>query len=158
MDDELLGPMADALSATLAVFILLISFFAMAQLQAISKQIKIERAGTGKYFQHEVVVDFSKPHIAEDKLVFFKSFDAYRSSDLIDRYIGQEILKQKIVAGDTVVISSNYPIINVGEGESTKRGVINALKIATVLKNKKIKYDINITNNVNFYYVGINKK
>ena len=54
MDDDTLAPMADALSATLAVIVLLICFFILAQVVAVSKQIEIQKVGEQEYIKRQM--------------------------------------------------------------------------------------------------------
>ena len=157
MDDEVLAPMSDALSATLAVFILLISFFVMAQVQAVSRLIKMEAVGVNTYIHHKMVVTFDKPYEKNNRLIFFKSFDLKKDKAVVDDYIDDRVADLKIKKGGTILIKSNYPMYNIVRGISERRSSLNAIKLASELRAKGYVFNISLSNNLNYYYLEIDK-
>ncbi|MGR5365894.1 hypothetical protein [Photobacterium damselae] len=157
MNDEVLAPMSDALSATLAVFILLISFFVMAQVQAVSRLIKMESAGINSYIHQKMVVTFDKPYEKNDKLIFFKSFDLEKDKDVVDDYIKNRVSELGLKKDDVLLIKSNYPMFNITADTSVRRASLNAIKLAKEIKNLGYAFSITLSNNLNYYYLEIDK-
>lgn len=153
MDEDTLAPMADALSATLAVIVLLICFFILAQLNAVSKQIKLQNVGDAIYMKKELVIDFDEPEISEGKLKFFKSFDAKKDKETIEKYITQ--VKESCTTCEKFLLKSNYPLANVSKERSTRRALSNAIKILPFLYKNGMDYEIEITNSHNHFFIEI---
>ena len=157
MDDEVLAPMSDALSATLAVFILLISFFVMAQVQAVSKLIKMESAGINTYIHQKMAVTFDKAYEKNDRLIFFKSFDLEKDKGVVDDYISRRVSSLGIKKGGNVTIKSNYPMFNLTKEDSVRRASLNAIKFASAVNRLGYGYGIVLSNNLNYYFLEVDK-
>ncbi|KDM90965.1 hypothetical protein [Photobacterium galatheae] len=153
MDDDTLAPMADALSATLAVIVLLICFFILAQVVAVSKQIEIQKVGEQEFIKRELDIEFGKLSITEGKLQFFKSFDNKSDADTINQYLKSV----KAICGecDGYKIVSNYPAVDVSQQRSQRRALSNAIKMIPFMLKHGMNYEIEISSGFNFYFIDV---
>ena len=154
MDDETLAPMADALSATLAVIVLLICFFILAQVVAISKQIDLLTVGDSKYIKYSLDLNFKKLEVKDGRLNYFKSFNPEENSELILSYLNEakEQCKEKCTG---YKIISNYPVANVSKTRSQRRALSNAIKMVPILIKNRMDYEIELSNSSNFHFIKV---
>ncbi|MDK9790739.1 hypothetical protein [Vibrio sp. D431a] len=152
MDEDALAPMADALSATLAVFILLICFFVMAQVDAVSRQIKVENVGTRAHIMESLELNFDKIRDNNGQFVFYNSFAPEKNLEAINKVINK-IKKECLDC--KVRITSNYPVHNSSEDRAIKRAMINALKMASVVADSGLDYEIKPITKFNYYFVEL---
>lgn len=153
MDDDTFAPMADALSATLAVIVLLICFFILAQVVAVSKQIEIKRIGEQEYIKHELDMEFGHISIEDGKLQFFKSFDGERDAETINNYLNSV----KALCGDceTFKVISNYPSVDVSKQRSQRRALSNALKMIPFILKNGMDYELELSSGFNYYFIDV---
>ncbi|CAH7169885.1 hypothetical protein [Vibrio alginolyticus] len=153
MDEDTLAPMADALSATLAVIVLLICFFILAQVVAVSKQIDIERVGDSEYVKQEFVIEFENAKIDEGRLKFFKSFNPSKDVETVEKYIDLAVEKCKKCTSFKVL--SNYPLVNASVGRAKRRSLANAIKIVPFITKRGMDYEIELANNHNNFFLEV---
>ncbi|MCY9861140.1 hypothetical protein OTK49_01170 [Vibrio coralliirubri] len=154
MDDETLAPMADALSATLAVIVLLICFFILAQVVAVSKQIETQKLGEEKYLQHQLDIAFKELRTEGGQLRFYKSFNTDDSStQLVSDYLNG--VKANCFDCESFKIISNYPAANASKHRSQRRGLSNAIKLIPYLVKEGMKYEIELSNDSNYYFLEV---
>lgn len=152
MDEDTLAPLADALSATLAVFILLICFFVMGQVSAVSKQIKLETVGDTENMKFSVNLKFDGIDIVGDEIRFFNSFDHVEEREKI---IG---LFEKVTADcacKKVKIISNFPALRNSKNRATKKALVNAVKVASYAAAMGVDYEIKLVGGYNYHFVKI---
>ncbi|CAH7353579.1 conserved hypothetical protein [Vibrio chagasii] len=152
MDEDALAPMADALSATLAVFILLICFFVMAQVDAVSKQIDVERVGDKEIVMESLDLQFNAIESTGEQFIFFNSFDAEDNYSVIKE---RTLAIKSACGGCTINITSNYPRINSSNERALSRAAVNAVKMATVISDLGMDYTINTTTDFNYYFIEL---
>lgn len=153
MDDETLAPMADALSATLAVIVLLICFFILAQVVAVSKQIDLQKIGEEEYMQQSLDIAFKEIRIEDGQLRFYKSFNTEESGELVSEYLKE--VKSSCGECESYKVISNYPAANASENRSQRRALSNAIKMIPSLVKEKMKYEIELSNDTNYYFLEV---
>lgn len=153
MDDDTLAPMADALSATLAVIVLLICFFILAQVVAVDKQIKIKKIGEETYMKQDIELDFKDVTIVNGSLRFFKSFDVEDNKEVIDDYL--RMVQANCMDCDQFNIISNYPLASISSQRSKRGALTNAIKILPFLVKRGMEYEIELSNSANYHYLTV---
>lgn len=153
MDEDTLAPMADALSATLAVIVLLICFFTLGQVVAVSKQIEVENIGEEDHMKHELNLEFKTTEIKNNKLQFFKSFDPKADGSIIEEYFEQ--VKASCVECESFKVTSNYPKANASSQRSQRRALSNAIKLVPFLVKGGMKYELELSNSLNYYFIEV---
>lgn len=153
MDEETLAPMADALSATLAVIVLLICFFVLGQVVAVSKQIKVEEIGAKELVQYDLNLDFEQPEVKNGTLFFNRSFDYKANLPLVLSYLQEA--KEACLECTSFIVTSNYPQVSMSLKRSKRAALANAMKVVPSLVKMKMDYEINLTNNGNSFYVNV---
>lgn len=154
MDEETLAPLADALSATLAVFILLICFFVMSQVSVVSKQIKIEKIGDSKNVEFSIELEFESVSISNDEIRYFNSFDSEKEKDKLNSYF---IDFKERCGCKKVELISNFPALKNSPKRAKRKALINAIKIANFATNAGLDYEINLVGGYNYHFVKIKK-
>lgn len=153
MDDDTLAPMADALSATLAVIVLLICFFILAQVVAVSKQIEIQKVGEQEYIKRELDMEFGHISVEEGKLQFFKSFDSDQDAEIITNYLNS--VKALCGECEAFKVVSNYPAIDVSQQRSQRRALSNAIKMIPFMLKNGMDYELELSSGFNFYFIDV---
>lgn len=153
MDDDTLAPMADALSATLAVIVLLICFFILAQVVAVSKQIEIQKVGEQEYIKRELDMEFGHISVEEGKLQFFKSFDSEQDAEVITNYLNS--VKALCGECEAFKVVSNYPAIDVSQQRSQRRALSNAIKMIPFMLKNGMDYELELSSGFNFYFIDV---
>ncbi len=153
MDDDTLAPMADALSATLAVIVLLICFFILAQVVAVEKQIKIKKIGEETYMKQDIELDFHELSVIDGSLRYYKSFDVKDNAEQIDAYLSAA--QEACGECDSFKIISNYPLAEVSTQRSKRGALTNAIKILPFLVKRGMEYEIELTNSANYHYLSV---
>ncbi|MEH0791476.1 hypothetical protein KW882_04230 [Vibrio parahaemolyticus] len=153
MDDDTLAPMADALSATLAVIVLLICFFILAQVVAVSKQIEIQKVGEQEYIKRELDMEFGHISVEEGKLQFFKSFDSEQDAEIITNYLNN--VKALCGECEAFKVVSNYPAIDVSQQRSQRRALSNAIKMIPFMLKNGMDYELELSSGFNFYFIDV---
>lgn len=153
MDDETLAPMADALSATLAVIVLLICFFILAQVVAVSKQIDLQKIGEEEYMQQSLDIAFKEIRNQDGQLRFYKSFNSEDSGNLVSDYL--KSVKASCDECELYKVVSNYPAANASKQRSQRRALSNAIKLIPSLVKEKMKYEIELSNDSNYYFLEV---
>ncbi|ELP5899793.1 hypothetical protein QTV49_001690 [Vibrio vulnificus] len=153
MDEDTLAPMADALSATLAVIVLLICFFILAQVVAVSKQIEIQKVGEQEYIKQGLDMEFGNISIEEGKLQFFKSFDSEQDSEIINTYLNG--VKALCGECEAFKVISNYPVIDVSKQMSQRRALSNAIKMIPFMLQSGMDYELELSSGFNFYFIDV---
>ncbi|HHJ3076341.1 TPA: hypothetical protein ACPVZG_000109 [Vibrio parahaemolyticus] len=153
MDDDTLAPMADALSATLAVIVLLICFFILAQVVAVSKQIEIQKVGEQEYIKRELDMEFGHISVEEGKLQFFKSFDSEQDAEIITNYLNS--VKALCGECEAFKVVSNYPAIDVSQQRSQRRALSNAIKMIPFMLKNGMDYELELSSGFNFYFIDV---
>lgn len=152
MDEDALAPMADALSATLAVFILLICFFVMAQVDAVSRQIKVESVGTRSHIMEVLDLNFEPVSDSNGQFVFYNSFAPEKNLEAISSVLKE---MKKECQDCKVRIISNYPVHRSSKERAMKRAMINALKMASVVVENGMEYEVKPITDYNYYFVEL---
>ena len=153
MDDDTLAPMADALSATLAVIVLLICFFILAQVVAVSKQIEIQKVGEQEYIKRELDMEFGHMSVVEGKLQFFKSFDSEQDAEIITNYLNS--VKALCGECEAFKVVSNYPAFDVSQQRSQRRALSNAIKMIPFMLKNGMDYELELSSGFNFYFIDV---
>ncbi|MBU2895685.1 hypothetical protein [Vibrio hepatarius] len=153
MDDDTLAPMADALSATLAVIVLLICFFILASVVAVSKQIEIQKIGEQEYIKRELDMEFGHISVEEGKLQFFKSFDSEQDAEVITNYLNS--VKALCGECEAFKVVSNYPAIDVSQQRSQRRALSNAIKMVPFMLKNGMDYELELSSGFNFYFIDV---
>lgn len=153
MDDETLAPMADALSATLAVIVLLICFFILAQIVAVSKQIEVHKIGEQTYMKQDLALEFKETSIKNGELQFFKSFDASKDKEILTEYV--EMAKEACGECTAFKVISNYPLANSSVARSQRRALSNAIKMVPFVVRGGADYELELSNSLNYYFLKL---
>jgi hypothetical protein len=153
MDDETLAPMADALSATLAVIVLLICFFILAQIVAVSKQIEVHEIGEEQYMKQDLKLEFKETSIKNGELHFFKSFNASQDKEIVAEYVA---MAREACGGCTSFkVISNYPLANSSVERSQRRALSNAIKMVPFVVRGGADYELELSNSLNYYFLKL---
>ena len=153
MDEETLAPMADALSATLAVIVLLICFFILGQVVAVSKQVDVKDVGAIEYVRYTLNLDFEEPEVRGSRLLFNRSFALDENQMLINGFLKK--IKEECLECTSFKVISNYPQVGISLKRAKRAALANAIKLIPSMAKMGMDYEIALANDGNTFFVQI---